>query len=90
VPKYVIERNIPGAHCLTAAELKAASEKSNEVLRTLWGDVQWVQSFVTEDKVYCVYNARNPGIVAEHARAAGLPADRISAVRTVIDPNTGE
>ena len=90
MPKYVIERNIPGVHRLTPSELKAASEKSNEVLRTLWSDVQWVESFVTEDKIYCVYNAKNPGIVAEHARAAGLPADRIAAVRTVIDPNTGD
>lgn len=90
MPKYVIERNMPGAHRLTAAELKAASEKSNEVLRTLWSDVQWVQSFVTEDKLYCVYTATNPGIIAEHARSAGLPADRIAAVKTVIDPTTGE
>jgi len=90
MPKYVIERNIPGASKLSPAELQAISAKSNAVLRELGPAVQWVQSFVAGDKIYCVYNAENPEMVKEHARCGGFPADLITKVAAVIDPTTGE
>ena len=90
MPQYVIERTLPGAGRLSSADLRGIAQKSNSVLRELGPDVQWVKSYVVEDKLYCVYNAKNPEIVAEHARRGGFPADRISAVKAVVDPNTAD
>ncbi len=90
MPKYVIEREIPGAGKLSAAELTAISQKSCSVLNKLGPQIQWLQSYVTDDKVYCVYIAPNQEMVAEHAKQGGFPANRISEVREVIDPTTAE
>lgn len=90
MPKYVIERDIPGAGHLSAAELKATSQKSCGALHDLGPRIQWVQSHVTSDKVYCVYIAPNEDLIREHAKQCGLPANRISAVTAVIDPTTAE
>ncbi len=90
MPKYVIEREIPGAGKLSAEELKAISQKSCGVLQKLGPQIQWVHSYVTDDKVYCVYNAPNEEMVREHATQGGFPADRISQVRSIIDPTTAE
>lgn len=90
MPKYVIERDIPNAGKLSAQELKGVSEKSCSVLRNLGPEIQWVESFVTDDKVYCIYIAPNEQIIREHARQGGFPANRISAVRSVISPTTAE
>ena len=90
MPKYVIEREIPGAGKLTPLELQAISQKSCGVLNTLGPQIQWVQSYVTGDKVYCVYIAPNEEMVREHARQGGFPANRISEVKSVIDPTTAE
>lgn len=90
MPKFVIEREIPGAGKLSAQELQAISQKSCGVLRGMGPQIQWVQSFVTDDKVYCVYVAPDEASVREHARQGGFPANRVSRVRTVIDPTTGE
>ena len=84
--KYVIERPIPGVGSLTRDQLHAASTKSCCVLDELGPDIQWVQSYVTADKIYCVYLAPNEQIIREHARRAGFPAESISAVRAMIDP----
>lgn len=88
MPKYVIEREIPGAGNLTAEQLRGISQKSCAVLGGLGPRIQWVESFVTPDKVYCVYIAPNEELVREHARQGGFPANRISEVKTVIDPTT--
>ena len=88
MPKFVIERDIPGAGKLSAAELQAVSQKSCGVLRHMGPQIQWVQSYVTDDKIYCVYIAENEAQVREHAAQGGFPADRVSEVRTVIDPTT--
>lgn len=88
--RYLIERNIPGAGSFTADELQKISVKSNEVLAGLAPRVQWVQSFVTDDQIYCLYLADSEETVLEHAREGGFPADRVSRVRTVIDPMTAE
>jgi hypothetical protein len=90
MPRYVIERDIPGAGSLSASELRAISQKSCSVLDALGPQVQWVHSYVTGDKVYCVYIAPNEDLIREHARQGGFPADRISAVKSVIDPVTAE
>ena len=90
MPKFVIEREIPGAGSLKQHELQAISEKSCGVLRELGPQVQWVESFVTDDKIYCVYIAPNAEAVREHATRGGFPANRISEVRTMIDPTTAE
>ena len=90
MPKYVIERDIPGAGNLSAAELKAISQKSCSVLGELGPQIQWQQSYVTGDKVYCIYIAPNEDLVREHASRGGFPANRISEVATVIDPVTAE
>ena len=90
MPKYVIEREIPGAGKLTPAELKAISQTSCGVLSNLGPQIQWLQSYVTADKVYCVYIAPNEDMVREHARQGGFPANRVSAVSTVIVPTTAE
>jgi hypothetical protein len=90
MPKYVIEREIPGAGKLSAAELKAISQKSCGVLQKLGPQIQWEHSYVTDDKIYCVYNAPNEEMVREHATQGGFPANRISQVRSLIDPATAE
>lgn len=88
MPKYLIEREIPGAGKLTAEELQGVSQKSCSVLNRLGPSIQWVQSYVTEDKVYCVYIAPNEDIIRQHAAEGGFPANRISEIKTVIDPTT--
>jgi hypothetical protein len=90
MPKYVIERNIPGAGTLSAAELYEIAAKSNAVLAEMRPRAQWVQSFVTDDKIYCTYIAENEDAVREHARCGGFPADSVAIVRSEIDPTTGE
>lgn len=90
MPKFVIEREIPGAGKMSPEQLQAISEKSCSVLEQLGPKVQWLQSYVTDDKVYCVYVAPSEELVREHAKRGGFPANRISAVRTVIDPTTAE
>ena len=87
--KYVIERDLPGAGRLSTAELNAASKKSREALASMGTNVQWVQSYVTDDKIYCVYLAHNEDEIRRHAKAAGLPATRISPVKTILDPING-
>ena len=90
MPKYVIEREIPGAGKLSPQELQAISQKSCGVLRGMGPQIQWVQSYVTDDKIYCVYIAPNAEVIREHAKRGGFPANRISEVRTTIDPTTSE
>ncbi len=90
MPKYVIEREIPGAGKLSAQELQAVSQKSCGVLRNLGPQIQWVESYVTDDKIYCVYIAPNEQMVREHAKQGGFPANRVSEVRRMIDPTTAE
>jgi hypothetical protein len=90
MPKYVIERDIPGAGDLTPGELQSISQTSCSVLRKLGVDIQWVQSFVTGDKVYCIYRAPSQVLIQEHARLGGFPANRISLVSAIIDPSTAE
>jgi hypothetical protein len=90
MPKYVIERELPGAGQLTPQQLQAVSQKSCSVLRNLGPEIQWVHSYVTQDKIYCIYNAPNEQIIREHARQGGFPANRISEVKSVIDPTTSE
>jgi len=90
MPKYVIERDIPGAGNLSPQELQAISQKSCDVVRELWPEVQWVQSYVTDDKVYCIYIAPNEEPIRKHAEIGGFPANLISRIRTVIDPTTAE
>jgi hypothetical protein len=90
MPKYVIEREIPGAGKLSANELKAISQKSCAVLRKMGPQIQWLESFVTDDKVYCVYVAPDAEAVGQHADLGGFPANRISEVKRVIDPTTAE
>ena len=90
MPKYVIERDIPGAGKLSSQELHAISQKSCSVLNKLGPQIQWVESYVTPDRIYCVYIAPNEQMVREHARQGGFPANRISEVKSVIDPTTAE
>ena len=90
MPQFVIERNIPGAGKLTPAELQAISATSCGVLRELGPSIQWVHSYVTDDKIYCVYNAPGEALVREHARRGGFPADAVAQVRGVINPVTAE
>ncbi len=90
MPKFVIEREIPGAGQLSERDLKAISQKSNKVLSKLGPQVQWLQSYVTGDKVYCVYIAPNEEMVLEHARQGEFPANRVSQITAVIDPTTAE
>ena len=86
--RYIIERNIPGAGKLSQQELSAIAGKSLAVLQELGPDVQWTQTFVTGDKIYCIYLAKNAELVREHARRGGFPADEVNEVRAVIDPTT--
>jgi hypothetical protein len=88
--KYVVERNIPGAGTLSADELHEIAAKSNAVLADMRPRAQWVQSFVTDDKIYCIYIAEDEGAVYEHARCGRSPADSVAAVRAQIDPTSGE
>ncbi len=90
MPRYVIERHVPGAGRLTAEEIRALSQKSCGVLRQMGPDIQWIQSYVTDDTLYCVYLAKSEELIREHARRGGFPADRISAVRREISPLTAE
>ena len=90
MPKFVIEREIPGAGKLSTQELHAISQKSCGVLQQLGPQIQWIQSYVTDDKVYCVYIAPDEASVRKHAELGGFPANRISQVRAVIDPTTAE
>jgi hypothetical protein len=90
MPKYIIEREIPNAAALTGADLKRISQRSCAALQQLGPSIQWVQSFVTEDKITCVYIAPNAEIIREHARIGGFPADRILEVGTTMDPTTAE
>lgn len=90
MPKYVIERELPGAGKLSADELHDISEKSNKVISDLGPEIRWLQSFVTDDKIYCVYVAPDEDILYEHARCGGFPADKVTLVSTVIDPSTGD
>jgi len=90
MPRYVIERDLPGAGKLTPKELQAVSQKSCGVLGELGTQIQWVHSYVTDDKIYCIYLAPDEGLIREHARRGGFPANRISAVKAVIDPTTAE
>jgi hypothetical protein len=88
--RYVIERTVPGAGQMDDAALAAISTKSNEVLRDLGPDIQWVHSYVTDDRIICVYNASSPEIIKEHARCGGFPVDSIARVTATIDPTTAE
>jgi cell division inhibitor SulA len=87
VPQYVIERAIPGAGSLSEIQLREISMRSLQALRDLGPQIQWVHSYVTEDKVYCVYLAPDEDLIRQHARKAGIPADRIAAVRRMLDPS---
>ncbi len=90
MPKYVIEREVPGAGQLSVQELHDISQKSNKVIGDLGPEIRWLQSYVTDDKLYCVYVAPDEDILYEHARCGGFPADKVSRVSTVIDPSTGD
>jgi hypothetical protein len=90
MPKYVIERDLPGAGKLAPEQLQAISQKSCGVVSQLGPAIQWLHSYVTDDKIYCVYIAPNEQMVREHARLGGFPATRVSEVRTIIDPTTAE
>jgi len=90
MPKYVIERELPGAGKLSRDQLHAISQKSCGVLNALGPQIQWIQSYVTDDKIYCVYLAPNVEMVMEHAKQGGFPANKVSEVRAIIDPSTAE
>ena len=90
MPKFVIERDLPGAGNLTAEQLQSISQKSNKVIADLGPEIRWLTSYVTEDKLYCVYSAPDADIIFEHARCGGFPANKVSKVSTVIDPSTGD
>jgi len=90
MPKFLIERELPGAGKLSDAELKGISQKSCGVLRQMGPEIQWIHSYVTDDKIYCIYRAPDEASVREHARLGGFPANRVSAVRRIIEPATAE
>ena len=90
MPKYLIERELPGAGQLSKEQLRGISQKSCSVLNSLGPQIQWIQSYVTGDKIYCVYRAPNEDMVREHARQGGFPANKVSEITTVIDPTTAE
>lgn len=90
MPKYVIERELPGAGNLSAEELQGMAAKSNHVIGELGPEIRWLTSYVADDKIYCVYVAPDEDILLEHARCGAFPADRISKVATVIDPSTAD
>ena len=90
MPQYVIERQMPGVGKLDASDLKAASQTSCSVLRDLGPDIQWVHSYVTDDKIYCVYRAPNEDLLREHAQRGGFPINKVSEVQNMIDPTSAE
>ncbi len=90
MPKFLIEREVPGAGKMPEEQIQAISQKSCSVLRRLGPEIQWVESFVTDDKIYCVYIAPSEAMIREHAQQGGFPANRISAIRRMIDPTTAE
>jgi hypothetical protein len=90
MPEYVIEREIPGAGQFTGADLKGISQKSCSVLKELGPDIQWIHSYVTDDKIYCVYQSATEDLISQHAEKGGFPANSISEIRAVIDPATSE
>jgi hypothetical protein len=90
MPKFLIERNIPGAGDLTPEQLQGISQTSCNVLRAMGPEIQWIQSYVTDDKITCVYIAPNAEVIREHAKQGGFPADAVLQIRTVIDPTTSE
>jgi len=90
MPKYIIERGVPGVGASSSDQLKGMAQKSNEVLNELNGQVQWLESYVTDDKIYCVYVAPNEDLVKRHAEMAGFPADKIAKVDAILDPSSGE
>lgn len=90
MPKFVIERDMPGAGNLTTEQLQTLSQKSCSILQTMGPQIQWVQSFVTDDKVYCIYIAPDEASVRQHAQMGGFPASRVSQVRVMVDPTTAE
>ncbi|MBM3298700.1 MAG: DUF4242 domain-containing protein [Deltaproteobacteria bacterium] len=90
MPKYVIERELPGAGNLSDDHIRAISQKSRQVLETLGPQIQWLESYVTDDKIYCVYLAPNAELISKHAQEGGFPANRISEIRRVIDPTSAE
>ena len=90
MPQFVIERDMPGAGSLSADELQGASQQSCSVLRDMGPQIQWVHSYVTDDKIYCIYRAENADRIRQHAETAGFPANSVSEVRTIIDPTTAE
>ncbi len=90
MPQFVIEREMPGAGALSGGELQGASQQSCSVLRDMGPEIQWVHSYVTDDKIYCIYRAPNADMIRQHAQDAGFPANSVSEVRNVIDPTTAE
>jgi len=90
MPKYVIEREIPNAGSLTQDQILGISQKSCSVLKNLGPQIQWIESYVTQDKIYCVYIAQNEAMVREHAKQGGFPANRVSEVKRIIDPTSAE
>jgi hypothetical protein len=90
MPKYVIEREVPGAGKMSPDQLQAISQTSCGVLRKLGPEIQWVHSYVTGDKIYCIYNAANEDLVREHAKQGGFPANSVEQVKCIIDPTTAE
>ena len=90
MPKYVIEREIPEAGNLTQEQILGISQKSCSVLKSLGPQIQWIESYVTQDKIYCVYIAPNEAMVREHAKQGGFPANRVSEVKQIIDPTSAE
>ena len=90
MPKFIIERNMASVGSASQSDLRETSEKSNNVLRDLGPKIQWIHSFVTKDKIYCVYIAANEDVIRQHAERVGIPADEIVEVKTIIDPTTAE
>jgi hypothetical protein len=90
MPKYVIERDLPGAGKLTSDQLRGVSQKSCSVLNKLGPEIQWIHSYVTADKIYCIYRAPNEAMIREHAKQGGFPANKISEVSTIIEPTSAE
>ncbi|GAB4256534.1 MAG: hypothetical protein Kow0065_05340 [Methylomicrobium sp.] len=90
MPKFIIERDIPNAGALSSEELQGISQRSCSILREMGPQIQWVESYVTDDKVYCIYIAPDEATIREHAEKGGFPANRVSRIKTVIDPTTSE
>ena len=90
MPQFVIEREMPGVGSLSASDLKGASQTSCSVLRDMGPDIQWVHSYVTDDKIYCIYRAANADLIREHAERGGFPANSVSEVRSMVDPTTAD